>query len=114
MTNLHQLMGNKIHFKIQLKKAFMAMIHHSQILVRLIIKMEIILYPPDFLLIMIVNLNLCKIKDNKDCLLKQTKIDLMNKNKCKVFLMMLNNILLQIDFINKIIILIDKLMMIIG
>lgn len=38
----------------------------------------------------------------------------MNKDKCKVFLMMLNNILLQIDFINKIIILIGKLMKIIG
>jgi hypothetical protein len=43
MGNHHQLMENKIHIKRQLKKAYMVLIHRSQISVKQIINLVLIL-----------------------------------------------------------------------
>jgi hypothetical protein len=49
----------------------------------------------------ILNIQPFKIKDNKNYLLKITKIVLMNNRRCNPSLMMLNNTLHQIDLIKQ-------------
>lgn len=80
MGNPHQLMENKIHIKHQLKKAYMVLIHHSRISGKQTINLVQITDHLDFLLTVILNIQIFKIKDNKNYLLKIIKI-VMRKNK---------------------------------